>query len=160
MKTPDPNSVSPVDGQGTLSTEFIARSGLKLRLLGGVPTLLELGILNFFLQLRASKATVELFEEDGTLFRSYTIEPSVPALVDLMHDKFAKAALVRSMTNSEMAYFDYSNDYFMFLGSETDLEKVFHLDRNQMIDHFEDVVEGSLDETYLRSIFASYERFM
>ena len=160
MTTPDSHSASPVDGDGDLSTEFIARSGLTLRLLAGAPSLLELGILSFGLRLRASEAIVELFEDDGSLHRSYTITPSVAALVQLTHDKFAKAALVRSAMNSEMAYFDFSNDYFLFLGSEPDLENVFRLDRAQMMEHFEDTIEGSVDEPYMRSIFARYEPFM
>lgn len=142
-----------------LSTDFVKQSGLRVRVLAGAPTILELGILSSALRPR-DKATFELFEDDGSLSLSYEATPTVPALVDLMHEKFAKAALVRSTSNNEMAYFDHSNDYFLFLADDGRLNSIFHLNGNQMADYFADTIEGGLDKDYLNSMWTRYETFM
>lgn len=159
MKNYPSNGVSPLDRNGMLSIDFVEQSGLRVRVLAGAPTILELGILSSALRPR-DKATFEHFEDDGSLSRSYQAAPTVPALVDLMHEKFAKAALVRSTSNTEIAYFDYSNDYFLFLAGGESLNTIFHLDRDQMADYFEDTIEGGLDKDYLNSIWTRYESFM
>jgi hypothetical protein len=160
MKNYETSFVSPIDSDGTLSTDFVERSGSRVRVLAGAPTLLELGIISAALRSQASVATFELFESDGTLSRSYEAEPTVTALVDLMHEKFARAALVRIASNSEMAFFEHSNDYFLFLAKNLDLDTAFKLDRDQMADYFEDIIEDGLDKDHLRSIWARYERYM
>lgn len=160
MSATEANGASPLDSNGMLSTDFIAQSGLRTRVLAGAPTLLELGILSFGLKLHAREAVFELFEDNGSLFRSHTTEPTVASLVNLVHDKFSKVALVTSLSNSEMAYFDYSNDYSIFLGREHEIDRVFHLDRDQMFDYFNDTLEEGLDEAYLKSVWAAYEPLM
>lgn len=159
MKKYQTNGVSPLDSNGMLSIDFVEQSSLRVRVLAGAPTILELGIISSALRPR-DKATFELFEDDGSLSRSYEVAPTVPALVDLMHEKFAKAALVRSSSNTEIAYFDYSNDYFLFLAENETLNSIFHLDNDQMADYFDDTIEGGLDKDYLNSIWTRYESFM
>lgn len=158
MKKYQINGVLPLDSNGMLSTDFVEQSGLRVRVLAGTPTILELGIISSALRTR-DKATFELFEDDLSLSRSYEVEPTVSALVCLMHEKFAKTALVRSTSNSEIAYFDYSNDYFLFLAEDKILNSIFHLDRDQMADYFNDTIEGG-DKDYLSSIWTRYESFM
>lgn len=160
MKNYQTRLVSPIDSSGMLSTDFVERSGMKVRVLAGAPTLLELGILGFALGSHTTLATFELFEPDGTLSRSYENEPTVLALVDLMHEKFAVAALVRSASNTKAAFFDHSNRYFLLLANSLVLDDVFKLDRDQMADYFEDTIESSSDKDYLRLVWATYERYM
>jgi hypothetical protein len=160
MNVDESHEAKPVDTNGNLSTSFIKQTRLKVRMLAGPPSLLELGILSNGLRKNSSQATFDLFDEDGSLFSSLPDEPVVSKLVAFMHAKFAKVALVRSFSNLEMAYFDYSNDYFIFLGREEEIDDLFHLDLTQMSDYFNDNLETGLDEAYLRSVWKVYEPFM
>lgn len=159
MKSSQNSKPSIIDKDGSLSATFIDQSGLRVRLLAGAPTLLELGAVSFGLRLHAKSAVFELYS-DASMTSTHTVEPEINALVDLMHDKFAMSALVISESGSEIAYFDVSNDYFLFLASEFDLKRIFHLDRSQMADYFADTIEGNQDEAYLRSVWKKYEPFM
>lgn len=160
MKDYQTRATSPLDHDGMLSTDFVEQSGLRVRVLAGVPTILELGILSSALGSQAAKATFELYEDGVSLSCSYETEPTVFALVDLMHEKFAKAALVRSGSNPAMAFFDYWDDYFLFLSKSPDIDSALHLNREQMADYFEDTIEYSSDKEHLTSIWVKYERFM
>lgn len=160
MNVDKSNEAKPVDANGNLSTSFIKQTSLRVRMLAGPPSLLELGILSNGLRRHSRQATFDLFDEDGSLFSSLPDESVVSKLVSFMHAKFAKVALVRSLSNLEMVYFDYSNDYFIFLGREKEIDDVFHLDRSQMSDYFNDNLEAGLDEAYLRSVWNAYEPFM
>lgn len=159
MKSFQNRRPTTLDNDGSLSLSFIEQSGLRVRLLAGAPTLLELGIVSFGLRLHAKSSVFELYL-DGSRVSTYTAEPKINSLVDLMHDKFAMSAIVMSESGSELAYFDVSNDYFLFLANEFDLERTFHLDHSQMADYFAETIEGNQDEAYLRSVWKKYEPFM
>jgi hypothetical protein len=159
MKGTENSERAIIDTDGSLSASFIDQSGLHARLLAGTPTLLELAAVSFGLRLHARSATFELYS-NGSIVSTHTAEPEIKSLVDLMHDKFAKSALVVAESGSEIAFFDVSSDYFIFLAGEADLERTFHLDRSQMADYFADTIEGSQDEAYLRSVWKKYEPFM
>jgi len=73
-----------------------------------------------------------------------------------MQEKFGKAALLISKPASQMAFFNHSNDYFMFLGRSGDLESIFHLNDGKMMEYFRDIIEGSLDEDYLCAVWDHY----
>lgn len=148
-----------LDESGMMSTEFLEQSGLKVRLLAGAPTMLELGLVSSAFAFQ-ERAKFELFEDNGLLTDSYEAFPTVLELIRAAHKKFAKAMIVRSLANSKMVFFDYSNDYFLFLAKDETLKYIFHLNLDQMSAYFEDTLEGDHSKAYLRSIWAKYEPFM
>ncbi len=121
--------------------------------------MLELGVISSAFDFQ-EKAKFELFEDKETLVSHYEAIPTVLELVKLLQNKFAKAAMVRSSSNSKIVFFDYSNDYIIFLATEEEIKNAFHLTRDQMSAYFEDTIEDYHDKAYLRSIWVKYESFM
>lgn len=145
-----------LDTHARLSVEFVRQTGLEVRLLAGAPSLLELGLISYGLSVNNVVANAYFAGDDGRVLNSRSFAPDVESLVGIMHQKFGKALLLTSGSASQMAFFNHSNDYFMFFARGGDLERIFRLNDQQMMEYFRDTMEDSLDADYLRSVWNHY----